>query len=224
MFDDLVELATTAVHADHSPHISHPITNNASSANMPPRRRRDENSQSASSATADVNGMLPPASPASKSAALATTRHKRTRSSGSQAASPRQLAQALTTRPHQEATEAAPMKFIAAAITYLVLSYGLRELSKQYMSSGSGVLGAFSKVPTSEFHALSLLGWRIFVLAIYWFGGYDGTLDLYTFEVKLTSSSIRCSISDGPHYHAHRVTPGPFLQHQPRNRRKPGRI
>lgn len=168
MFDDLVELATTAVHPSHNPHISYPISNASGSSNMPPRQRREK------SQSADANGMPPPAAPASKSPSPVATRHKRTRSTNNQPGSPRQLAQALTTRPHQTAEEIAPGKFLIAVVINLALSTLLRRAAVAYTPVGRGALSTISKNNPTESEAFGLLAWRIAVLAVYWFGGYDG--------------------------------------------------
>jgi hypothetical protein len=176
MFDDLLELATNTVHPEHTPHISHPITsNNASGSSTMPRRAR-QLSASVSSAVAEVNGRPPALVPASKSPSPVAARHKRTRSTASQPGSPRALAQALTTRPHQDVVEAAPLKFVVAVLSNLVLSGVVRYALATYTSLGSGQLGAFSKNPEENPYTLAVIGWRIVTLAVYWFGGFDGTL------------------------------------------------
>lgn len=180
MLDDLVELATTAIHREHSPDISHPISSrptSSSSSTMPPRRRRGSNSQSVSSASADVNGMPPPAVPLSKSPSPVATRHRRSRSGASPPASPRQLASALITRPKQEAEKASPVTFVAVALISLVLSSGLRTAASTYTTLGRAEIAAISdpKHSQDEYYIGGLLLWRIFVLAVYWFAGYDGT-------------------------------------------------
>ncbi|KPI35199.1 uncharacterized protein AB675_10154 [Cyphellophora attinorum] len=137
-----------------------------------PRRARQQ-SASVSSAVAEVNGLPPAPVSASKSPSPVAARHKRTRSTASQPGSPGKLAQALTTRPHQDVVEAAPLKFIIAVLSNMLLSGVVRYVLATYTSLGSGQLGAFSKNPEENPYTLAVIGWRILTLAVYWFGGFD---------------------------------------------------
>lgn len=174
MFDDLIELATNAIHPDHDPQISHPITSTDASSSTAMARRARQKSQSVSSASADANGMPPPPVPASKSPSPVAARHKRTKSTNSQTASPRQLAQALTTRPHQQATEAGLSRYAFAVFSSFLCSAALRYVTANFTPLGSGALSAFSKNPDQSPYTTALPFWRILVLAVFWFGGYDG--------------------------------------------------
>lgn len=203
MLNDLIELTTTAVHRDHSPDLSHPLKSNTSATdndkdNMPPRRRRASKSQSISSATA--GDMLPPALPitgrssTSKSPSPVATRtagggggHRRATSTSSNnggggpgsPASARQLANALTTRPPHviaDKQEVTVSRFVPAAVMSLVLSSGLRTLASTYTTLGRAEIAAISDPAHSqnEWYVGGLLLWRILVLGVYWFSGYDG--------------------------------------------------
>jgi hypothetical protein len=167
--------------------------------NMPPRRRRASKSQSISSATA--GDMLPPALPitgrssTSKSPSPVATRtaggggggHRRATSTSSNntgggpgsPASARQLANALTTRPPHviaDKQEVTVSRFVAAAVMSLVLSSGLRTLASTYTTLGRAEIAAISDPAHSqnEWYVGGLLLWRILVLGVYWFSGYDG--------------------------------------------------
>ena len=186
MLDDLVELAATAIHRDHTPDLTHPISNRSRNRTsndndtMPPRRRRASKSQSISSATA--GDMPPPAVPfsPSKSPSPVATRggHRRTASNNGPGSPARQLANALTTRPgHVEhKQEASITGFVGVVVMSLVLSSGLRTLASTYTTLGRAEIAAISDPAHSqnEWYVGGLLLWRVVVLGVYWFSGYDG--------------------------------------------------
>jgi len=119
--------------------------------------------------------MPPPAVPASKSPSPVATRHKRTKSATSPPNSPRQLANALTTRPKTSAEQPSILNFIAATAISLALSTGLRYAASTYTTFGRAELAAISSPAHSQdaYYVGGLLVWRIVVLAVYWFRGYD---------------------------------------------------
>jgi hypothetical protein len=189
MLDDLVELATTVVHRDHSPELAtHPAFSRAghtSSTDMPPRRRGGSKSASISSA-GDMAppAIVPSASSGSKSPSPVATRgHRRNRSSASNpgdvpltpsSPSSRALANALNTRSYNP--DASITSFLGVVVLSFGLSWILRTGALTYTTYGRAEIAAVSDPDHAEDprYVAGLFLWRIFVLGLYWFRGYDG--------------------------------------------------
>lgn len=200
MLDDLVELATTVVHPNHTPDIAPHISGASSSranAKMPPRRRQSK-SQSISSAV-DVNGMLPPATPVSGT--VKTTRKPRSKSTTSQPGSPRPLISGTT----RKAATRDLAKYAGAVTLSIVVQAGLQTVASTFL--GTGELAAISKQPESWLEIGSLLGWRVLLLSLYWFGGFDGELIHNIIILALLIRPLQPTMSPPSRFsHKHRPT------------------
>jgi len=160
MFGDLIELTATFVHSDHTPDIA-PI---GGPSTMPPRRRH---SKSASiSSVADVNGTLPPSSPASKPATPA--RKPRARPT---TAVPESPAVPVARRHERVQKIPKPIQFIVVVLASIGLEAALQSAAALI---GTGELAAVSKFADSWEEAIGLLGWKVVQLSVYWFGNFDG--------------------------------------------------
>jgi hypothetical protein len=72
-----------------------------------------------------------------------------------------------------DAREFEPWKLVSAVVLSLVLEAGLQTVASFFIASD---LAPVSKRPESWTEILSLLGWKIGKLVIYWLNDYDGML------------------------------------------------
>ena len=162
MLNDLVELATTVVHPDHEPDI-------AGSSSKMPRRRQGSKSQSISSA-ADVNGMLPPPTPASKSGTPA--RKPRSPSMTNPPGSPRpNVSVAYGAAPQSRLKNIGG--YLGSVVLSIVAEGILNSVASQFFSTGE--LAAISDSAPTTLLVVGVVSWKLFMLTLFWFGGFDGT-------------------------------------------------
>ena len=195
MLDDLLELTGSLVHQEehHSPARARsppPIASHSHDIAMAPRSRH---SKSASVASASSTGgstavastsngeMLPPTNASSPSSPTTATRKPRTSSRSSNVnASPTPVVvipskkstaneSAPTTQPYDVTAEAA--KFAVTVVLSTLLEAALQTVAG---SVGIGDLAAVSKRPESWLEISALLGWKVVLLGVYWFCGFDG--------------------------------------------------
>lgn len=164
MLNDLIELATTVVHPEHEPDIA---PNLGSSKTTMARKRGASKSQSISSA-ADINGMLPPPTPASKSGTPA--RKPRSRSTTSPPGSPKPVVNAA--RPAAAPTAEGLGRYAAVVLLSFVFEAVLMSGVSQFFSTGE--LAAVSKKDPSELDIAGLASWKLALLSVYWYSGFDG--------------------------------------------------
>lgn len=133
---------------------------------MPPRSRR-EKSASVSSAAAAVNGSMPPPSPPmSPPRASPVTRRKAP--SVSKPASTASIP--APTSAHAPRKTSIP-KFALALVISLIAELGANEVASW---TNTGELAQYSKRDVNWPEIIGLISWKVALLAICWFGGYDG--------------------------------------------------
>lgn len=134
---------------------------------MPPRSRRDKSASISSIAEAAgaVNGSMPPPSPPSRSSPA--TRRKTS------------LGKAGPSAPSIPAPQSAhtPKKPSVAKYLLAVIISLLAEAAAHTVASTfhTGELAIISKRNPSPYTTAGLITWKSTLLALYWFGGFDGT-------------------------------------------------
>ncbi|EXJ85562.1 hypothetical protein A1O1_05926 [Capronia coronata CBS 617.96] len=141
---------------------------------MAPRSRHSKSASVTSSTSDSVNGgMLPPATPVSKSPSPVTTRKARSRSTTSPQGPVTPVV--VITKPDDAAQPLVPRK--AKEVGKFTLTIVLSTLLEAAFQTGAsfvtpGDLALVSRWPDTTV-IVGLLGWKLAKLSLYWFRGFD---------------------------------------------------
>lgn len=132
------------------------------------RSRREKSSSVSSAAAPVVNGSMPPPSPPSSSMRSSPVATRRKAPSVSKAAVPGQISPPKSAHAPEKPFVS---RFVLAAVVSLVAEGIGQEAASIY---NTGELARISKRDVNWFEIGGLVTWKLTLLAICWFGGFDG--------------------------------------------------
>lgn len=133
-----------------------------------PRSRREKSASVSSAAAPALNGSMPPPSPPSSSMRSSPVATRRKAPSASKAAIPGQISPPKSAHAPGKPSVA---RFLVAAVVSLIAEGVGQEAASIY---NTGELARISKRDVDWFEIGGLVTWKMTLLAICWFGGFDG--------------------------------------------------
>lgn len=134
------------------------------------RSRREKSASVSSAAAPAVNGSMPPPSPPSSSTRSSPVATRRKAPSVSKATVPGQIPQPKSAHAPEKPSI---IGFLAAVVVSLVAEAVGQQAASVY---NTGELARISKHNVNVYEIGGLLAWKVILLGICWFGGFDGKL------------------------------------------------